>query len=251
MVQDGFLAKYRWLTFLLPFIVYMLAGTFEPTPEKLGGADIGLAIAYKHYPVVYSIKILLVFLSMLAVLKGYLAFPLKISWLSIGIGVVGAILWIGICHFDRSIGITFRLFELLGLGDWVDSGTRASFNPLKELANTPTWAYAFLAIRFAGLALLVPVMEEFFLRGFLMRFVQDKDWWKIPFGQYTTLALVVGTAVPMLMHPGELLAALVWFSMITWLMLKTKNIWDCIMAHAITNLLLGVYVVTTGHWELM
>ena len=72
----------------------------------------------------------------------------------------------------------------------------------------------------------------------------------MPFGQVTPLAVVVGTAVPMLMHPGELLAAFVWFSLVTWLMVRTKNIWDCVAAHAMTNLLLGIYVVTQHQWQL-
>jgi membrane protease YdiL (CAAX protease family) len=62
--------------------------------------------------------------------------------------------------------------------------------------------------------------------------------------------IAVGTAVPMLMHPGELLAAFVWFSLVTWLMVRTKNIWDCVAAHAVTNLLLGIYVVTQHQWQL-
>jgi hypothetical protein len=53
------------------------------------------------------------------------------------------------------------------------------------------------------------------------------------------------------MHPQEALAAAVWFSAITWLMLRTRNIWDCVAAHAVTNLLLGLYVVVTGNWWLM
>ena len=39
--------------------------------------------------------------------------------------------------------------------------------------------------------------------------------------------------------------------MVTWLMVRTRNIWDCVVAHAITNLLLGIYVVSTGEWQLM
>ena len=66
----------------------------------------------------------------------------------------------------------------------------------------------------------------------------------------TPLAAVVGTAVPMLMHPGELLAAFVWFSLVTWLMIRTSNIWDCVAAHAVTNFLLGIYVVTQHQWQL-
>jgi uncharacterized protein len=57
----------------------------------------------------------------------------------------------------------------------------------------------------------------------------------------------------LLMHPAELLAAAVWFTLVTWLMLRTKNIWDCVVAHAVTNFLLGVYVVFMGGdaWRLM
>jgi CAAX prenyl protease-like protein len=105
-------------------------------------------------------------------------------------------------------------------------------------------------VRFLGLALVVPIIEEFFLRGMVMRFVIRDAWWEVPFGQVTPLAVVVGTAVPMLMHPGELLAAFVWFSLVTWLMIRTRNIWDCVAAHAVTNLLLGVYVVTQEQWQL-
>ena len=63
--------------------------------------------------------------------------------------------------------------------------------------------------------------------------------------------LIAGTAVPMLMHPGELFAAAVWFSLITWLMLRTRCIWDCVVAHMVSNLLMGLWVVWSGDWWLM
>jgi CAAX prenyl protease-like protein len=119
------------------------------------------------------------------------------------------------------------------------------------MSDTPQLAYAFLAIRFFGLVAVVPLMEEFFLRGFLMRYFIDYDWWKVPFATVTPIALITGTAVPMLMHPQELLAAFVWFSMVTWLMVRTKNIWDCVVAHAVTNLLMGLWVLYSGDWWLM
>jgi len=43
----------------------------------------------------------------------------------------------------------------------------------------------------------------------------------------------------------------VWFSMITGLMVATRNIWDCVAAHAVTNLLMGIYVVGWNQWQLM
>mgnify|MGYP006910770527 CR=1 FL=1 len=42
-----------------------------------------------------------------------------------------------------------------------------------------------------------------------------------------------------------------WFSMVTWLYVRTRNIWDCVAAHAVYKVLLGIYVVSNGDWRLM
>ncbi len=253
----GFVAEKPWLTFLLPFIVYMMLGSFEPSPPKkplvLPDGSTRPAVnqnwfglEYRQYAVVYTIKIVLTIGAMIFVAAGYRKFPFRISWLAIVVGVVGVVLWVGICqlHLER------RALELIGLDQMLGLGERPAFNPLAELADTPVWAYTFLGIRFIGLAFVVPIIEEFFLRGFIMRWAVREEWWDVPFGQVTLLAAILGTAVPMLMHPGELLAAFVWFSLVTWLMMRTRNIWDCVAAHAVTNLLLGIYVVTQHQWQL-
>jgi CAAX prenyl protease-like protein len=160
---------------------------------------------------------------------------------------VGVVVWIGLCRLN----LESRLLEPLGLKWFVAKGTRSGFNPLEKLSATPGWAWGFLAIRFFGLVLVVPLVEEFFLRGWAMRYFVAPDWWKVPIGEVSAAALAVGTILPMLAHPGELFAAAVWFSLVTWLMVKTRNIWDCVLAHAITNLLLGIYVVYSGQWQLL
>jgi len=307
----GWLSKWPWVTFLLPFLVFMLATSFEPTPpptpvssqeinsdsppestvegtlkqlakpeeppiqepffDPAGGGGLLPAINYSYYPQVYTAKIALTLLAMLLVWPGYRTFPLGNRWLgvsglSIVVGVVGVVLWIVLCHLRLEPKIIGPMDEFLGsfipgleegdtptigLMSMLGTGERSAFNPLVQLANTPGWAYAFLAIRFIGLALIVPVIEEFFLRGFMMRYVVHEQWWQVPFGSVNRMAVIAGTAIPMLMHPGELLAAFVWFSMVTWLMVRTRNIWDCVVAHAVTNFLLGVYVVWFDQWQLM
>jgi CAAX prenyl protease-like protein len=242
------LQRHRWVTFLLPLAVYMLVGGLEPTPEETGGSAIWLAIPYSHYPTVYTLKIVLTIAAIGLVLPGYRQFPLRISPLAVAVGVAGVVIWVGLCR----LGLEHRLLDPLGLGWLVELGTRPGFNPLAELQDNPAWAWGFLAIRFAGLAAVVPLVEEFFLRGFLMRFVMRAKWWEVPVGKVSPPAVLVGALLyPLLSHPAEALAAVVWFSMVTWLMLRTRNIWDCVAAHAVTNLLLGVYVVLSGQWQLM
>ena len=285
-LPSGWLSRWPWVTFLLPMIVYMLMGTFEPKPppvseemdqataeferqieESFGEEGLFPKIRYEHYPYVYTAKIALTFVTMVLVWPGYKSFPLRVSRSSLVVGVVGVVLWIGLCHLqlepkifgpvDRFLGgllpLEFGEGEqpTIGIMGILGTGERSAYNPLEELREMGVWSYVFLAIRFVGLALIVPVIEEFFLRGFLMRFVLHENWWQVPFGTVNRTAVVVGTAIPMLMHPGELLAALVWFSMVTWLMVRTRNIWDCVAAHALTNFLLGVYVVASGEWQLM
>jgi CAAX prenyl protease-like protein len=224
----------------------MLFTTFEPTPGKPGGA-LGFSIDYAHYPIVYTVKLVATLAAMLFVLPGYRTFPLRLTFLAPIVGVIGVVLWIWLCKAD----FEERTLVPLGLGSLIDMGERPGYDPLTKLAATPVWAYAFLAVRFLGLVFVVPIMEEFFIRGFVMRIVLEQRWWEVPFGKVNAMVVVIGALVPMLSHPAEMFAALVWFTLVTLLMVRTRSMWDCVLAHAVTNLLLGIYVVYTGSWELM
>ena len=249
---NGLLQQYPWIVYVLPLAVFMLVGTFEPKPEPPAEPS-SWTLPYSAYPAVYSLKILLTAAAIGLAWPSYRRFGGRVSPLALVVGVAGAAVWIGMWK----LGLEKRLLNAVGPDSWLapilGSGVRSAFNPLEELADRPALAYGFLAVRFIGLVFVIAVAEEFFLRGFLMRFVMQQDWWNVPFGQANTTALVVGTVVPMLMHPAELLAAAVWFSLVTWLMLRTRSIWDCVVAHATTNLLLGLYVVWAGGeaWELL
>ncbi len=225
----------------------MLAGNLEPTPT--GSFErFGLTIPYAAYPVVYAIKIALTMAAMALVWPGYRQFSGRISPLALVVGIVGGLLYVGLCKLQ----LERTVLSPLGLGWVVEYGPRSAFNPWANWPDRPLLAYGFLAVRFWGLVVVVPIIEELFLRGLLMRFFIAPDWWKVPFGTLTPTAIAVGTVVPILMHPpAEALAAAGWFTLITWLMFKTKNIWDCVAAHGVTNLLLGLYVVASGDWDFL
>jgi hypothetical protein len=244
------LRRHRWLVFVLPFAVFMLVGSLEPGPDQAGGGAIGLEIPYSWYPLIYGVKILATIAAVLFVTPGYREFPFRVGAAAWLVGLAGGVVWIGLCGLDLEHGVIQPALERVGMGGIIGSGDRAAYNPFDQLGGSPGWAAAFLAVRLLGLVVVVPVIEEAFLRGFLMRFVMAAEWWKIPFGRISTTAAVAGTAVPMLMHPGELLAAAIWFSLVTVLMVRTRNFWDCVAAHATTNLMLGVWVLAAGDWRL-
>lgn len=269
--RRALLARHPWITFLLPLLVYMLVNMLEPAADQ--GKDAGRVDAFaaqqstpdqdkgeswlpslprEYYPIVYTVKIILTVAAIIFVLPGYREFPLRVSPLAVWVGVVGIVFWVGLCQLHLERDYLRPLLEPIGLDRIIASGTRVGFNPLEELAAHPARAWGFLAIRFLGLVAVVPVIEELFLRGFLMRFVVAAEWREVPIGRVNAVAVLIGTLLyPLLTHPAEALAAVVWFSMVTWLMVKTRNIWDCVAAHAVTNLLLGIYVVVWDQWQLM
>ena len=269
--RRALLERHPWITFLLPFLVYLLVNLLEPAPDKTmdaGWVDRSAAqqstsdqdegeswlpsLPREYYPIVYTAKIILTLAAIIFVLPGYREFPLRVSPLAVLVGAVGIVVWVGLCQLHLEQDYLRPLLQPVGLDRIIASGTRSGFNPLEELAAHPARAWGFLAIRFLGLVAVVPVIEEFFLRGFLMRFVVAAEWREVPIGKVNALAVLIGTLLyPLVTHPAEALAAVVWFSMVTWLMLKTRNIWDCVAAHAVTNLLLGIYVVVSGEWQLM
>jgi hypothetical protein len=95
--RRALLERQPWLTFLLPFIVFMLVGTMEPTPEVPGGEALGLHIPYSYYPLLYTLKMVLTMAAVWFVLPGYRQFPLRISPLAVVVGVVGVFIWVGLC----------------------------------------------------------------------------------------------------------------------------------------------------------
>ncbi len=237
--------RHPWIAYVLPMLVFMVVTSFEPAPPA-DGATAGW-IPYRAYPIVYAIKLLATLVAVGLVSRNVLVGRVRNWRLSVAVGMIGSLVWIGLAEWQRAGGWLAQL----GLGWLASAGVRSGFNPLVELANRPALAWSFLALRFAGLILVVPVIEELFLRGFVQRFAVRAEWWNVPLGTLTPAALAAITIVPMVMHPQELVAAAIWFPLVTWLCWRTKSLWDCIVAHAVTNTFLGGYVLATNHWHLM
>jgi CAAX prenyl protease-like protein len=109
--------------------------------------------------------------------------------------------------------------------------------------------WGFVAVRLVGLALVVPVAEELFWRGFLARWLLGPDWQTRPVGQFTPVSFAIVTLLFTLAHP-EWVAAAVYCALLNGLAYWTRDLWNCVVAHAVSNLVLGGYILTTGDWKL-
>jgi CAAX prenyl protease-like protein len=124
-------------------------------------------------------------------------------------------------------------------------GSRTAFDPT-PLQGTAIWPI-FLAVRFYGLVVMVPIMEEIFWRSFLLRYLTDQDFRRLPMGTFSASALAIMTAASALAHPEWVVAIVASLAYAFWLR-GTRSLPGAVVAHATTNAALGIYVLATGKW---
>ena len=212
-----------WLPYVAPFALFLLLTMLE--------SHVPLPL----FPWAYAVKVVLVGGLLLALRQNFPeARPGGNGWaLATALGVVLCVLWVVIDKHTPHLAFL---------------GTRTAYKPAVEI-GTSAGVWAFLAVRFFGLVVIVPFAEELFYRGFLLRFVSDPDdFQRVPTGAFSAVALLVNVILFAVSHPEWLAAAV--FALALCLLLRfTRNLFACVLAHAVTNLMLGVYIVQTGQWQ--
>jgi uncharacterized protein len=173
----------------------------------------------------------------------YLCWPREISlrpkyWAgSLGIGVAVFLLWI-------APDLLIPGYRQIPLFSNSILGYAKSSVPPAQLDSA--W---FLMWRTTRAAVIVPVLEELFWRAWLMRWLINTDFRRVPFGAYTPFAFWL-TAILFASEHGSywdvgLLAGVIY----NWWMIRSKSVADCVLAHATTNTILSTYVLATGQWQ--
>ena len=161
---------------------------------------------------------------------------------AIFIGLLGIFAWIALSHLN----LEGRLATYLP--DWLGPTQRVGFDPFEQLSSLSAIA-AFLTVRLAGIAIVVPLVEELFWRSFLLRWTIDPDWQKIPLGSFTWRSCLIVTLLFTLAHP-EWFAAATYCLLLNAFLYWKKDLWLCIVAHGVSNLSLAIYVLVSGNWWL-
>ena len=108
----------------------------------------------------------------------------------------------------------------------------------------------FLVFRIAVSVAAVPVIEELFWRGWLMRWlIEPNHFERVPLGAYSPAAFWLVAALFASEHGSFWDVGLVAGIVYNLWIIRTRNLWDCIIAHAVTNGALAVWVVAGGHWQ--
>ncbi len=108
--------------------------------------------------------------------------------------------------------------------------------------------WALVAVRLAGAALVVPVMEELFWRSWLMRRIQESDWLMLE-PRHVALPAVLLSSIVFGLEHQQWAAGIVAGLAYAWLFIATRNLWVAVVAHAVTNSGLGIVVLLTGAWH--
>lgn len=183
-----------------------------------------------------------------------------LRWLyAVKVGVVGYLLWALRKHYVELGGLSSLGFKswlsAIGIGvlvfvAWINldapwmllGGPSQGFNPGQGVE-----ACLLMVTRIVGAALVVPLMEELFWRSFLMRWIHNQDFLKVEPATVGLVALLVSSLLFAIEHSlwfAGLVAGLAYGL----LYIRSGTIWMPIIAHAVTNGVLGVWVIYTGNW---
>jgi exosortase E/protease (VPEID-CTERM system) len=155
-------------------------------------------------------------------------FSARLSWFGPAAGVAVFVLWLGFTPHDPAAHTAL-------------SQELSRLSPLSRA----TW----LSARLLGTVLMAPLVEELAFRGFLQRWLANRDFQSVPYRQVGWLGILASAAAFGALHPSWLLgtAAGLAYSLAS----RRRDLADAVTAHATTNLLLAAWALSFGRLDLL
>jgi CAAX prenyl protease-like protein len=160
-------------------------------------------------------------------------------------------------HLAATVAIGVAVFALWIAPDLLIPGYRhfrlfdnaVTGRAATSLSASATIAWPVLALRMIRAVVIVPIVEELFWRAWLMRWLIDSDFQKVPLGKYTAFSFWTVAVLFASEHGPYWDVGLVAGIIYNWWMVRTRSLGDLILAHAVTNFVLSAYVIAAGKWE--
>nr|WP_187358663.1 CAAX prenyl protease-related protein [Pseudoduganella aquatica] len=210
---------------IVPFAVYLFF---------IFIADVLVRLGYSAQDTrwLYGAKILAVSAALMFYWRHYA----ELAWKGMRASLLAASVALGL--------LVFVLWISLDAG-WMQIGSAAGFDP-RGAGGAVNWGL--VALRIAGAALVVPVMEELFWRSFLLRWLDSPDFLSVRAAAVSLKALAITVLLFGFEH-NLWLAGMVAGLAYSLLYMRSGNLWAAIVAHGVTNGVLGAWIVATGNWH--
>ncbi len=216
-------------TYACPLIIFLLLTLLLLVIDSGWGWDHPNAAWWQRAPemLVYPLQTL--------VCGGYLWWVRKgvtwdWSWKGSALGVIFGVL-----------GIGFWLIPYLT--GWIDASE--GFDPVRIFGADSAASWLQYVLRFVRAVVVVAMVEEFFWRGYLMRWCVDEDEpEKVPFGTHSWKGYLVTTIAFMAVHlPQDYAGAFIFGSMAYGLTVLARRLSAVVLMHAVANLVMGVVAI--------
>jgi membrane protease YdiL (CAAX protease family) len=151
------------------------------------------------------------------------------------------------------------LFNSIEVGD-THLGERLFLFPGRIMTDPPppyevynlgavSW-YSEVVARLAVTTITVPIVEELFWRGFLLRALIDWDRFeRVPLGTFTWFSFLGTSLISTVQHPDNWAVSILCWMAFNGLMYWTRSITCLMITHGVTNLVLYSYVLIAGDWQ--
>jgi exosortase E/protease (VPEID-CTERM system) len=146
--------------------------------------------------------------------------------LSVLVGLLVGIVWIAVpysAHMDAS---KENLIVTLG---------RAGF-------------IGWIIVRCIGSIVVVPLCEELAFRGYLARRLMRREFWDVPFGKLSWVGILGSAVVFGAVHDRWALGIFAGF-LFAWIVRRSGRLTDGVVAHAVSNALIAIWVLVSGNWQ--
>lgn len=210
--------------YVAPFAIFLAFLVLQPQLAALGEAEFPLRVAILAGVIWYFSR-------------GVLDFRCKAPVASILFGLAVFALWIA----PDVLFPGWRQHWLFS--NSITGGVKTS------IPEGLTFSPLVLVFRTLRAALIVPIVEELFWRGWLMRWLIKDDFEKVPLGTYHPKAFWITAVLFAVEHGPYWEVGLVTGVLYNWWMVRTKSLGDLILVHGVTNLALSLYVIYARQWQ--
>jgi exosortase E/protease (VPEID-CTERM system) len=202
--------------YLMPFVVILAAGLLS------GAASAG-------FEWLYPVRVVASVAALWYYRATYQRLDWRAGWPALAAGTAVFVLWIG---FERFFGAA-------------SSGIPVLLAQAAPFART-----AWMGVRILGAVVTVPIAEELAFRGFLLRRLVSADFESVPWSTFQWLPFLISSIGFGVLHGERWLAGTLAGMIYALVLMRRGRIGEAVIAHATTNALLALWVLSTGQWQL-